>query len=185
MGPLWKMHKNSAANASKFAVLKKYGLISLSQTAISMIYGISLIVRFCASWYHTDGIEGISYLDLCTVIQSLDIMVTLACVYIGFVKKETDKSYCSLCKDHCLFFETHENPERNGQYTVLWDEGLVNRPNGINNGDDEDNKTDVADDNVFIRRSHETISYEDTGTTESITRLNDMRRHKSKSSTLV
>merc|ERR1719242_2190803 len=162
------MEVNSASNASKFAVLKKYGAISLSQTLISMIYGVSLIIRFVFGWYHTDNIEGISYLDICTVIQSLDIMITLSCVYVGFVKKETDLSYCGIFKDYLLSFGGCDclrmNPNKskgNGQYTVLWDDGLDNRP--INNAEKEDD--DVNDANVFYRE-RETIEYDtETGTT--------------------
>ena len=142
--PLWNMAKVKKQNKQKFVkIIWKYGGISLMQTIISMFYGISLIIRFRMGWYHTAQKIGVSYLDMCMVIQLFDILVTMLCIYIGFVKKETQKSYCRICGDSfykcCCKECCEQNPNKNKNkgngngYKTLWDKDLENKP--INNSD--------------------------------------------------
>ena len=137
--PLWNMAKLKKRNMNKqklVAIIWKYGAISLTQTIISIFYGVSLIVRFVMGWYHTADTIGVSYLDMCVVIQLLDILITMLCIYVGFVRKETHESYCKICKDCCCthfescgcFRSCMMNPNKPKGYTVLWDQDLVNKP---------------------------------------------------------
>lgn len=112
-----------------------------------------MIHRFVMGWYHAFDENGISYLDMCLVIQLMDMLITMICIYVGFVKKDTDTSYCKIygecCKQikccKCLMMSPND---KNKSYTVLWDKDLMNRPiNGAN-----------GDENIFYT---EEIDYEE------------------------
>merc|ERR1719419_503794 len=112
-------------------MIHKYGAISLAQSIVSMLYGAALLLRFCRGWYHTESVLGVSYLMISTVVQSTDMLITIICIYYGFVKKNTAKSYCALCWDCCSRTRDGNGKRkrnRKGQYEVLWDKAPGNRP---------------------------------------------------------
>jgi len=93
---------STVSTTSSMSVVLKYGIISSLQTITATSYGISLIVRFLLGWFHTHGHEGNSYLDICSLIQMMDMLITMICIYLGFAKKQTYQQYCEICERYWI-----------------------------------------------------------------------------------
>ena len=93
---------SATGSASGMSVVLKYGIISALQTITAMLYGISLIVRFVFGWFHTTNEEGDSYLDICSLIQMMDMLTTMLAIYLGFAKKQTYQQYCEICERYWI-----------------------------------------------------------------------------------
>eukprot|EP01084_Bolivina_argentea_P104403 186941_1 len=84
------------------SIVLKYGIISSFQTITATLYGVSLIVRFIFGWFHSTNSESNSYLDVCSLIQILDMLMTMICIYLGFAKKQTYQEYCEICEKYWI-----------------------------------------------------------------------------------
>ena len=93
---------STVSTTSSMSVVLKYGIISSLQTITATLYGISLIVRFSFHWFHSTDSEGDSYLDICSLIQMMDMLITMICIYLGFAKKQTYQQYCEICERYWI-----------------------------------------------------------------------------------
>ena len=102
--------QSSTSNFS-MSVVMKYGVISALQLIAAAVYEISFVIRIFAGWYHTKNAAGNSYLDICSIIQMMDCLILMICIYLGFARKQTVclciiriKYSCNLL--HCDLFAT-------------------------------------------------------------------------------
>ena len=71
------------------SVVKKYRIISTLQLIAAITYEISFLLRIYGGALHAFGGLWSSYLDVCSVVQMLDCLLLMICIYRGFARKET------------------------------------------------------------------------------------------------
>ena len=81
--------KKSCSPSVDMSVVKKYRIISALQLIAAVSYELSFLGRIYVGAEH--ALEGIwsSYLDICSVVQMLDCLLLMICIYRGFARKET------------------------------------------------------------------------------------------------
>jgi len=92
----------ASRSAWSMSVVMKYGVISTLQMIASTVYGLSWMIRIFKGWYHVKGSRGDSYLDICSVIQMLDCLILMICIYLGFARKQTYQAFCETCELFCI-----------------------------------------------------------------------------------
>ena len=86
------------------SVVQKYGIIS----ALQLMAAVSFQMSFISGLYIAQNVKSTDYLhayyDICDVIQMMDCLLLMICIYFGFARKEIGTSSCRICELFCIWY---------------------------------------------------------------------------------
>lgn len=83
----------------------KYALLSTLAIISSLIYELSYAIRMFTGLYHSDSNTSNDFMDISSMLQISDCVVSMFCVYFGFVEKDIFDKWCNKC--HSCFQGIH------------------------------------------------------------------------------
>lgn len=86
------------------SVLCQYGIISALQLVSAISFQMSVLVGMYLGNIHA-AIDVLSmYRDICGVIQMIDCLLLMVCIYLGFARREIETSSCRICELFCIWY---------------------------------------------------------------------------------
>eukprot|EP01083_Nonionella_stella_P074117 200889_1 len=79
----------------------KYTVLSSIAILSSTVCGTLMVYRYYHRWYHPFVMRELVYLDILNSLKCIDCIISLLCIYFGFVSKETYIEYCG-CIQNCF-----------------------------------------------------------------------------------
>ena len=83
----------------------KYALLSTFAIMSSLIYEVTYAIRIFTGLYHSDSNASNDYMDISSMLQVMDCVVSMFCVYFGFVERDIFDRFCKRC--HACFQGIH------------------------------------------------------------------------------
>lgn len=83
----------------------KYALLSTFAIVSSLLYELTYAIRIFTGLYHSDTNASNDYMDISSMLQISDCIVSMFCVYFGFVERNIFDRFCKRC--HSCFQGIH------------------------------------------------------------------------------
>ena len=99
----FKTHLMLQTSNVNVADLRKYGIITALQLIAAVVFQMSMLGRICFNIIGPSLTVWSVYLDIARVIQMMDCLLLMICIYFGFVRKQKNKSCCNMCRLFCIW----------------------------------------------------------------------------------
>ena len=98
--------RNLIITGDNMIIIRRYGIISALQLFAAVLYELSCLVWICLDFFLTSKDVLKAYGYICNVIQMIDCLLLMICIYFGFARGQTVCTEGYVLSSHIAWMES-------------------------------------------------------------------------------